>query len=182
MKKFLFIFLFFPLIASAGVVELSALGNYRKVSSDEFNYTETQALTGSIAYYFWAMSALELSYTSGTQKSAVRGTTTSNTTISYITLVDFVVYGADLVITLASPESAFKPYMKVGAAYQVQRATVKVDNVDAITIPEKSGTYPSAGVGFKLDITKSLAFKAGADAVFGTQTDISARAGLSWMF
>lgn len=171
-----------PKVARAGFVEIGGSGNYRKSYIDQFNYTTVQSLTGSIAYYFWEMSAIEASYTNGQSTSV----TTSYTASAY-----FEMTGLDFVMTFGEKDSAFRPYAKLGAAYQKKQIVYEQVNQNPIT-DQTEGPSPSAGVGFKLGVTQNFGIKVGVEAwtspLSNTSSsnpvtyDIAARAGISWIF
>lgn len=167
-----------PNLARAGFVEIGASGNYRKFFVDQLNYSESLSYTGSLSYYFWNSSALEASYTNGRAKSI--SPTQQNQT-------DFEMYGLDLVLSFAPRESAFKPYIKLGGAYQKKRIIFLLQNTDPIE-RRVEGTSPSAGFGFRLSLTESFGIRAGIDAwtsplnVEPVTYDVAGRAGITWMF
>ncbi len=165
--------------AYAGYFEVSASGSYRKTTYDKDNYSVYRSGTGSIAYYFWELSALEVSYTKARQDEVK----TDYEARSFVTF-----YGADLIFTLASRQSLFQPYIKVGAAYQDKKTSYKQLNQAVIELTPVQGWAPSGGVGFKFIIGKNVAIKAGIDAWSSpiSQDDVTydyaARLGLSFIF
>lgn len=167
--------------ARAGFVEIGASGSYRSSYVNEFNYSKTQALTGSVAYYFWEMSALELSYTSGVNQTF--GRTANND--SYIATTHFEIAGIDLILSLAGRQAPFRPYFKIGASYQRKTILFEQSYFPAYS-RDISGFAPTVGAGFKLMMTETLALKIGADAWSSPEEtsrfDIAATAGLSWLF
>lgn len=180
MKKLLLLFiLLVSAQAHAGYFEISASGSYRKTTYDENNYSVYRSGTGSVAYYFWELSALEISYT----RARSDETKTDYKARSYVTF-----YGADLIFTLASKKSLFQPYIKVGAAYQDKNGTYKQLNQDVVALPEVKGWAPSGGFGFKFIIGQHVAIKAGIDAWSSplSQDDVTydyaGRLGLSFIF
>ncbi len=170
----------FSISSRAGFVEIGASGNYRKFFVDEINYSESLSYTGSLSYYFWNSSALELSYTNGRSKSI--SPTQQNQT-------DFELYGLDLVLSFAPREAAFKPYIKIGGAYQKKRIIFLLQNTDPIE-RRVEGPSPSGGFGFRLSLTESFGIRAGVDAWTSPMNnsgepvtyDIAGRAGITWMF
>jgi hypothetical protein len=172
--------------AQAGIIELGASGNYRLSRIDDDNKQEMTSYTGTISYYFWEMSALELSYTQG--KSVVTYMFPGETTHTYITTV-FELIGLDLVLTLGDKQSVFLPYIKVGGAYIRKEIAREVEGVSGVQrIPAPDGIVPSAGIGFKIRFTQTLSLKVGVDAWTSppdrepVTVDYAGRAGLSWMF
>ncbi len=179
----LFALQFFALPALA-VIEVGATANYRKSVITEDNYQESESYTGSISYYFWEMSALELSYTRGAQRVVLKP---SAQEAKFTITSTFYMAGADLVFTLGSRESAFQPYVKIGGAYIEKEIVREVEGGATTEIPGEFGVVPSAGLGFKIRLTKALSLKVGADAWTSpikkgedTTYDYAGRAGFSW--
>lgn len=171
-------------MANAGYVELSATGNFRLSEINENNYQRLISYTGSISYYFWELSALELSYTEGEQFARIQpegGEYTELTT-------QFKMTGLDLVLTLADKQSTFQPYVKGGTAYIEKRIYRKTAITGTEPISNEPGFVPSAGVGFRIKFTNTLALKVGVDgwsSPIGREPktlDYAGRAGISWMF
>lgn len=198
MSKNIFLLLLLALSSTqsyAGFTELGASVNYRRTSIDEYNYSDSTSYTGSIAYYFWERSALELSYTSGIGKLSTRATGT--TEITQIQIAEFSMTSLDLILSLAGKEDPFQPYIKVGAGY-VDKKIFKENELEGRRLIQKqSGIAPSAGVGLKIGLTKHLSLKLGIDAwttPLGDdsknsegedrkiQIDYAGRAGLGWLF
>lgn len=169
--------------ASAGFTELSATANYRKSSIDENNYQESVSYVGSIAYYFWELSALELSYTNGQSTISVQPIGDIKT----LTTTDFELTGLDLVFTLAARDDLLQPYIKIGGAYLKKRIVEQPDGLAAQVVASQDGLAPSAGVGIKIQVAKDFFIKAGVDAwssplkVTPIIVDYAARAGVSWL-
>lgn len=171
--------------AHAGFFEVSAMGNYRVSRITDDNYQETYSYSGSISYYFWEMSALELSYTQGQQVVSIKPSSSSATTI---TRTLFEMAGLDLVLTFASKQSAVQPFVKFGGAHIRREISNQVLPFPAEAAPGSEGFAPSAGVGLKVRLTNTLSIKIGVDAWKApTQStvetiDYAGRAGISWMF
>ena len=133
------------------------------------------------------MSALELSYTDGIS---------SNYTDEYNSVASFQLVGLDFVLSFGEKEASFKPYVKVGAAYEKKRLSYTqvipgtTSYQDAI-VEQSEGPCPSAGVGFRLGFGENFAIKAGIESwtspLFTNDGqpityDIAGRAGISWLF
>ncbi len=165
--------------AFAGVYEISALYNFKKTYYDSQNYEATETGTGSLAYYFWEMSALELSYTKGAAILVQPGDTVYQ---------DISAYGADLLFTIANRESSFKPYIKVGGSYVIK--TLRHYYAAGATMPAKiEGLSPFAGIGMKFMIGQQFGIKMGIDVSSSpmannqpTTYDFGANAGISFLF
>ncbi|MGE0763653.1 MAG: outer membrane beta-barrel protein [Bdellovibrionales bacterium] len=170
--------------AQAGVIEVGASGNYRISRINKENYQEMVSYTGTLSYYFWELSALELSYTEGTQIVVLQIPTENRTT----TTTSFQMAGLDLVLTLADKQSVFQPYVKLGGAYLKKEMQREIENMGITKLPSSEGVVPSAGVGFKFRIGANLSLKVGVDAWTSpsnqspTTIDYAGRAGISWMF
>ena len=185
MKKFVLLLLLFvssiALLpqAHAGYFEISGSGSYRKTTYDKDNYSIYRSGTASVAYYFWELSALELSYTKARQDEVK----TQYSARSFVTF-----YGADLIFTMANKQSLFQPYIKVGAAYQNKNGTYKQLNQLVTPLPEVDGWAPSGGIGFKIILGPHVAIKTGIDVWSSplnsddTTYDYAARVGLSFIF
>jgi outer membrane protein W len=176
-------------MAHAAFIEIGASGSYKKSNIDVGAYDEASSLTGSVAYIFDEMSALELSYTNGYSKRVVPSNLAG---YDHATTLFYEMVGLDLVITFGGQESFLRPYVKAGAGYIMRKRLVdQYQNLPASILDQPTGAVPSAGFGLKLSLTKSLSLKAGVEAwtsrpLVGGQTnpdlDVSARAGLSWLF
>ncbi len=177
--------LFFATSAWAGIYEISASTTYRKSVIDEFNYTTSSSLTASMSYYFFEMSALELSYTQGLSTLSAKA---SSTDPKVLYKTSYNLMGLDLVLTFAGKESVFQPFIKVGGARIAKKIWLETEVGSTDTAEPKAETVPSAGIGFKIAITQSFSIKTGIDAWISNlgdkdeTTDYAGRAGISWMF
>ena len=182
------IFLLLSSAAKAGVFEIGGSASYRSSHFDIDNYKTSTSLTFTVSYYFWAMSALELSYTNGTDK--VR--TKIGTDPAYTLITGFNMLGVDLVFTLASREASIQPYIKIGAANIKKEFYREVENNDRQKIAETDGVVPSLGIGIKIKLSNTFSIKLGVDAwisddesideITEETLDYAGRAGVSWMF
>ena len=169
--------------AHAGYLELGSSANYRRSTIDSENFQESISYTGSISYYFMQSSALELSYTSGYSKIVV---TPGDITTQYVTETDFSLTGLDLVFSVGGREDFFQPYLKLGGAYIQKKIYRQINGFSKDKIGEQSGTVPSAGLGFKMKISKTFSIKIGVDAWTSpldeepVTVDYAGRAGFSW--
>lgn len=182
---FLITLIFFSSHAKAGIVEISAMYSYKKTNYDALNYEAQEQGTGGISYYFWEMSALELTYSRGA------GIEVHPTETIY---QDVTAYGASLVFTFANRDSAFKPYIKGGVSYLIKRLSYfyPVGSSTQATAPTQMfGLAPTAGLGFKYMLTQQFGIKAGVDVASQTFTsgstsvtvyDFAATGGLSFLF
>ena len=195
--KFAFTTLAFSLLvamfaetANAGFIEVGVSGSYKKSNIGEKAYDESQSLTGSLSYYFDESSALELSYTDGINRRMI-GEGEAN---GQLTNMYYKMMGLDFVLTMGTRESNLRPYVKVGGVYIVEKRIVSqtwLNNVvySAAPIEDPPALVPSAGVGFKLSLTKEWSLKVGLEAWTSrpvSQTpvtiDYAGRVGLTWLF
>jgi hypothetical protein len=137
-----------------------------------------------LAYFFWQSEALELSYTDGTSTSVVQPTGGTLTK----TVWSLQLTGLDLIINLLGPGNAIQPFMKLGGAYLNKSVTEQSPNSTTPTIPHQIGIVPSAGFGFRINVTQQFGIKLGVDAwttplnTHPVIIDYAGRAGLSWLF
>src|ERR1700730_18640954 len=80
----------------AGVFELSAQGTYKITNFDATHSAASESGTAGLAYYFWDLSALEISYTRGDANQVQP---------EYTAYQTFSAYGLDLMITVANKDS-----------------------------------------------------------------------------
>jgi outer membrane protein W len=173
----------FAQTAVAGYVEVSATGSYRTNTINDWTYQKTQSLTGSFAYYFWEMSAIEISYTDALSRSFGR---TAISGQDYVETSRVRLYGADIVISFAGRQSQFRPYIKIGGAQQLKTWIYEEGLVN--TRVDSEGLSMTGGFGFKFLLTDAFALKAGVDAWTNPLSDpkriidYAANGGISWMF
>lgn len=193
MKLAILIFLIFPVIGQAGYYELGFSGNYRKLNlpsqTARKSFDATVSYTGSFAYYFAEMAAMELNYTKGQSERFVPGTDADSRTI-----YDFSLVGLDLILTFAERKAAFVPYIKAGMAYFAKKEvtyefTNNLTNVTTSNRADLGEAYvPSLGFGVKFRVTQTIAFKLGLEAWTSDSLDTdpewdwAGRAGISWFF
>lgn len=184
---FYFLLFFFTtscLSAKAGVIEMGTSATFRRSTIDENNFQESTSYTGTVSYYFWEMSALELSYTEGSSLLSVKPVDDTKV----ITRSTFRLIGLDLVITLASQQSSLQPYIKIGGARISKKIVRQPEGLDASEIESPTGLVPSAGLGLKIVLGKAFSIKIGVDAWTSPLSeskptiDYAGRAGVSWMF
>ncbi len=189
MRK-LFLLLLLSLTATTSFALNTELGinyNYKKSAFDSDNNTEQQSTTGSLSLYFWEQVAFEISYTNGLYVKKERQPAFVNSFLR--TTTQFTdVYGADLIFVLADRKAIFQPFIKGGGAYvRVKQVVVDTNNGNPWDITY-SGLSPSYGIGFKFFLTEGFAFRVSYDAIETPVnndtkvTDITGRAGVSWMF
>ena len=188
MKKIILtLLLFISPKTFAGMAEIGLSASYHNSKINETNYTVKDSITASISYYFWSMSPLELSYTSGRYESATGDPADSNNTI-IIGISEFV--GLDFVLSFASRESLFQPFIKVGGVYMDKEYYLDPDDDIKQMIDYQIGVAPSAGLGFRMKFSQAFSFKFTVDA-WSTPInderhtknyDYAAKTGISWMF
>lgn len=188
---FLIFALFFAASAAhAGFIEVGASGSYKRSNIDGTSFDESQSLTGSLAYYFDESSALELSYTDGSNRRVIG----EGQTVGHVTNMYYKMVGLDFVLTIGGREATIRPYIKLGGVYIMEKRIVD-------QYRDASGTYapneikdnpalvPSGGIGFKLQLSQNWSLKVGAEAWTSrplsednVTIDYAGRAGLSFMF
>lgn len=172
--------------AFAGFMELGGSVNYRSSRYDDNNFVESLTYTGSISYYFWETSALEMNYTTGTSKQVSKATGPTEKKFTVEDNIDMT--SLDLVLSFADRQAPFRPYVKMGAGYLVKERFRKVDNDPRERISKQSGIVPSGGLGLSVNVTKTFSIKLGLDAWTSPMNekpvvvDYAGRAGLSWIF
>lgn len=185
----LLVFAFFLALTShawAGLMELSATYSTRSSSIDSNNYTESQSWTGSFAWYFLEMSALEFSYTNGLGEQVLMASGDPGQT-RYYQVVEM--YSVDAVLTLAPRTSFIQPFIRGGAAH-LRKRIYRQDYLNDITLygSPVDAIVPSYGVGLNINITDGFALKGSYDRwESGTSGntgiwDDALKAGVSWFF
>ncbi len=176
--------------AHAGYVEVGASGSYKRSNIGTNSFDESQSITASLSYYFDESSALELSYTDGINRRRI-GVDQPD---GQLTNMYYKMAGLDLVLTLGDRESTIRPYMKIGGVYIMDKRFEtqywQATNVFPVSTREDPpALVPSAGVGFKLALTKAWSLKVGVEAWSSRSVsespvtiDYSGRVGLSWIF
>ena len=176
--------------AQAGFIEIGASGSYKKSNIGTDSFDESQSITGSFSYYFDESSALELSYTDGVNRRRL-GEGQPN---GQLTNMTYKMTGLDLVVTLGDREATIRPYVKIGGVYIMEKKITSQYWSGGAPFPATSredppALVPSAGIGFKLSLTKALSLKVGVEAWSSRSVseqpvtiDYSGRVGLSWMF
>lgn len=173
--------------ARAGFVEVGASASYHTSTITATNYTSSESYTGSLGYYFTEATALEFSYTNGASKAVADESTTK----AYYT-----VYGLDFILTIGAKDAFLRPYVKVGGAQIFKEIRYQQRGYDPLPPIKSCGVAPSAGAGFRLLLSQSIAIKLGAETWTSpvndtclpesqskeTTYDNSYRGGISWMF
>lgn len=182
--------LLFSLSAKAGFVEFSAMGTLRENTISNENSSETRSLTGSIAYYFFENSAIEVSYTEGFVETNGLAPIGAGNNVAYNQVVNFEMLGADFILSMGDRKSAFRPYIKAGGAIQSKEIEFKTEGSGTFK-DESDGTYITYGAGLKLRLSKNWSIKLGYDSWTGPidkdddedkTTDSSFRGGISFIF
>ncbi len=186
MKSIVLLFIFWSVSLQAGVAELGLSTSYHNSKIDDNNFSVRQSVTASLAYYFWEMSALEISYTSGHYESST-GIDASSAVVILGTS-EFV--GMDFVISFAGRKDSFQPFVKIGAIYMDKEYFLDPDDNIKQRIDYQIGVAPSAGLGFRIRMTQAFSVKFSVDTWstpigddrHPTNYDYAARAGISWLF
>ncbi len=189
-SKLLFVLsLTLPVVSNAGIFEVGVTGSYRKSTVDDYNWEDRKEIGASVSYYFWAQSAIELSYTARLSTKSI-GTATPSVQRTEIQTEELY-YGADLVLSLTDMKSSIRPYIKGGALYihkKEQYQQVQPTTDPANYAPFQDGWAPSVGAGIKIGLTETMSIKVGLETWNMTlyngqkQYDYAGRAGLTWLF
>lgn len=172
--------------AHAGFVEVGASANYRSSGYDKYNYIQSLSYTASMSYYFYELCAWEVNYTTGYSKQATKasGVLAPKTTVED----NIEMVSMDLVLSFATRQDPFRPYIKVGGGYLTKERFRQVEGFDKERISTQRGVVPSGGFGLSVNITKVFSIKMGLDAWTSPLSedpvivDYAGRAGISWMF
>lgn len=187
MRNLLIIFIIFYCGHSwAGLSELSVSTSYRETLIGVSTKSISKSVTGTYAFYFAEMSAIELSYTSAKYESLTTNSLDPTKVTTQTALSQF--YGLDFVFAFAGRQSSFQPYVKLGAIYMDKEYFLDPGDIASRQTDFQRGWAPSAGVGFKYKITQTLAIKFSVDAWSSpidddrhqTTYDTAARFGISW--
>ncbi len=181
-----FTLLFASAPAYSGVMELGASYSIRQSTIDEDNYTKNESWTGSFAWYFLEMSAIEFSYTKGLATQSLKATADPAPLVYF---AEVEMYGADLVVTLAKKGSFLQPFVR-GGAVQIKKQIYRKDINGQI---DKYGdridsVVPSYGAGIKIMLTETFSIKGSYDRWrSGSKDDKDTwddaiKAGVSWYF
>ena len=181
----------FAPLAHAGFVEIGGSYGLKKTTIDEDAYEMSQSETGSVTYYFNESSALELSYTNGYTKQAFAESSPGG----HVTTMFYSMAGLDFIYTFGTRESTFRPYIKVGTNYIIDKRIVDQYRDTsgywnaAKTIDVTPTFVPSAGFGFRIGLTDNISVKIGVDAwtsaavtASPVTVDYAGRVGISFMF
>jgi outer membrane protein W len=185
------IFALVPQFAQAGFIEIGASGSYKYTNIDVDAHDESFALTGSLAYYLTESSAIELSYTDGSNKRVI----SQDITNGHVTEMYYQTAGLDFVYTFGAKEAVIKPYLKGGVVYILSKRIVDQYRLadgtyyPATIIDDNPGFVPSTGFGVRIGLTESLSLKLGVDGWTSRSlnnppitVDWFGRAGISWFF
>lgn len=149
-------------VAYAGLMEVSTSFGVRSSSIDENNYNKNESWTGSFAWYFLEMSAIEISYTKGVSEQSLKS---DASTPALVYFSKFEMYGADLVVTFAKKNSALQPFVRGGMAkikkniYRKDTSNGQIDNYGEAV----DDVVPSYGFGIKLMLTETFSIKGSYD-------------------
>lgn len=170
----------------AGIMEVSGSYSVRTSSIDRDNFTKNESWTGSFAWYFLELSALELSYTKGLAKQSLKAAGDPNSTVYF---ADFEMYGADLVVTLAKKDSLLQPFIRGGVAQLKKKFYKELPNHQIATYGTPvDQVVPSYGFGLKIRLTEGFSLKGSYDRWRSGSVDDkeiwddAIKGGISWMF
>lgn len=184
----LFVLAAAPSYSNAIYTELGVSYNYKKVTYDEANNTESQGLTGSISFYLWERVGLELAYTSSTAYKIEPTYDLTNQTRQRKTVQRSNIYETNLqYLLVADRKATFQPFIKGGVAYISKKQELQIDGDFSQEVKPKPGFGPSIGIGMKVFLSETLSLRFGYDVVRTpiddntTADDITGRMGISWV-
>lgn len=163
--------------------------NYKKVTFDAQNTSESQGITGSVSFYLWDRIALETSYTNSlfVKKESEVATIGSTQTRTVTQKSDIYELNLQYLI-IPDRKAVFQPFIKGGVAYINKKQNIQIDGDFPFEVSPAPGMGPSAGIGAKIFLTESLSLRLSYDIVRTpieggtTADDATGRAGISWMF
>lgn len=177
--------------AHAGLFEIGASGSYKRSNIAVDAYDESSSLTGSLAYILTESSAIEASYTDGSNKRVISETVPNG----HVTYLYYKTVGLDFIYTFGSKDKVLRPYVKGGANYIISKRIVDQYRLangtlwPATTLDDQPGLVPTVGLGFRFGLTESISLKVGVDGWTSrplnsppVTIDWIGRAGLSWFF
>jgi hypothetical protein len=182
-----------PLAVNAGVFEIGASGTYRRSNIDQNSYDESKSITGSLSYYLDEASAIELSYTDGSNKREITNSDKTSQVKSETSSLTYRTVGLDFIYTLGGKEATLRPYVKMGAQYIFEKRYVDQTFTNAgptqgSVAEDPPALVPSAGFGMTLRLSEMLSLKFGIDAWTSRSLqstpvtiDYAGRAGISWL-
>ncbi len=145
------------LSANAAFIELGGSMNYRSSGYDENNYIQSLTYTASASYYFWEMCAWELNFTKGSSKQVTKG---SGATDNKTTVQDLIeLTSLDLVMSFASRQDPFRPYVKLGGGHLTKFVTEKSTTTRARGFLGKTALCRAEAFGLSLNVTKEFSIK-----------------------
>jgi|GEM_PF-685097 len=186
----LFLCLLVPGLAKAATVEISGMLAISKSDFADGYKSEQRRYTGSMEFKFTSVSALEFEYTdSKTQTSfpTTLGTLLVRPTKQTISYRDQI-YSFNWVQNLVSSKWIIQPYVVMGGGRMVRKATIALPEFNYSEDSTQNVTSGTAGVGIRIFLTKSLAFKAEMKTYVPNfefkkyKENQMTSFGLSWMF
>lgn len=176
-------------LSAQAYTELSLSYNYKKVTFDAQNTSESQGLTGSVAFYMWDRVALELAYTNSLFVKTESEVATIGSTQTRTVTQKSDIFEANVQYLITPDRKAtFQPFIKGGVAYITKKQNIQIDGDFPFEVRPQPGMGPSIGIGAKIFMTDTLSLRLSYDVVrtpidgSTTADDASGRAGISWMF
>ncbi len=195
------LFTFLLIQSSYAVTEFDFEFGYDKqvYGSERENKSTSRSYSGSIAFYFLSMTAIEFNYAQEEDESTnLYGVTDGTITLeSQTDSVVSTTYGVGLRQAFASRKSFLIPTLSLGWARQKyvdssETTYTSVSSGQRIIIRDEEDTYEYdsvfASFAIKLRLTKRLSIKGSVNTVFQAfefneaKDQLSYRAGFSWIF
>lgn len=175
--------------AHAIYTEVSLMYNYKKVTFDAQNTSESQGITSSVSFYLWDRVALEGSYTNSlfVKKESEVATIGSTQTRTVTQKSDIYEMNLQYLVT-PDRKATFQPYIKGGVAFINKKQRIQIDGDFPFEVSPQPGMGPSVGIGTRVFVTEALSLRLSYDIVRtpidgnATADDATGRAGISWMF
>lgn len=179
-----------PGVANAASVELSAMLALTKSEFSDGYKSETRRYTGSVAFKFTAVSALEFEYTDSltqTSFTTTLGGLLLRPTKQEVTYKDQI-YSFNWVQNLVSSKWILQPYFVIGGGRMTRKVTITLPEVPYSQNSSQNVTQGTGGLGLRIFLTKAMAIKAEVrtyvpDFKFSKWKETQMTSvGLSWMF
>lgn len=168
----------------AGYFELDVAANLRSTSLSKEDSSVNQSITGSIAYYFWQNSAVEISYTRG---MLIEKNAAVSPLPKFENHYNYNLLGLEMILAYGDRSASFRPYVKAGVMQIEKTKTLFADGVSSTPTKIPSQMVPSVGTGLQFMLSNTFAIKFGIDAWPSNSIDrnpiiwdFATRLGISW--
>lgn len=161
--------------ARAGVFEIDAEGSFFRFNSSTDSYTQTATYGGALAYHFFSITALELSFSRTIEHKVLQDI--SSSVRKYDTKTTFDVYSVSLVQYLLGRTYRLQPFIRAGVGYIVQKVGVTFTMSDGSVDNHPNqvstkGMSANLGLGLRYAFTENFYLKL-SGTVYATDLDKS---------